>query len=93
MVHVLFVAERSSADLARERLQSLVNRLGVLVEVSCLSKLLPTLIALVWLEFLMDLLDVLAELSLLSKRLPTLIALVWLEFLVDLSDVHVKIVF
>ena len=58
-VHAIFTTKRFSADLARERLQSLVNRLGVPVEVSCLSKLLPTLIALVWLEFLMDLLDVL----------------------------------
>ena len=89
-VHVLFVAERSSADLARERLQSLVNSVDVSLQVLLLSKLFPTLVALVWLQSLVNSLGVCLQVLSLSKLFPTLVALVWLEFLVDLSDVLVK---
>ena len=53
-VHDPFVTERFPADLARERLQSLVNSVDVFLQVLGLSKLFPTLVALVWLEFLVN---------------------------------------
>ena len=58
-----------------------------------MSTLLPTLTALVELEFMMNLLDVSLQFSCLSKLRPTLTALVGLEFLVNCLDVSVKILF
>ena len=57
-VHDPFFIKLSTADLARKRLQSLVNRIDVSFQVFQPSKHLPTLIALVWLVVLVHISDV-----------------------------------
>ena len=48
-----------------------MNSVGVSLQVLWLSKLFPTLVALVWLEFLVDLSDVLFKITFLCECLTT----------------------
>ena len=88
-----FFAELVSADLALESLESSVYSVDVGPEVLTQTKILPTLSALVGLQFLVNCPDVSPQVSSISEIFLTLLALVGLEFFVNHLDVFVKIMF
>ena len=79
-VHAPFFTELFLTELALEGLESPVYGVDVSLEVSCLSKLLTTLLALVGLELLMNLSDVAVKIIFYCEHLAT----AWTSAVIDI---------